>query len=113
GTQAQRILKATVEESRRFVRHVVPLHPQFGQYRPLQVASWTSAANDYTAKLFLVTARTEAPNANVIVGLQELDPTDFDWDETEDEQPLSFAPLPPILPPAQAMAGFAVSPYTF
>lgn len=113
GTQAQRVLKATVEESRRFVRHVVPLHPQFGQYRPLQVASWTSDANDYTAKLFLVTARTEAPNGNVVVGLQELDPTDFDWDETLDEQPLSFAPLTPILPPAQAMAGFAVSPYTF
>lgn len=113
GTQAQRILKAVVEESRRFRRHVVPLPPAFNAYRPLQVLSWTSAANGYTDKLFLITAKTEAPNANVVFGLLELDPADFDWDETTDEQPLSFAPLTPIRPAAQEVPGFAVAPGEF
>jgi hypothetical protein len=113
GTQAQRIIKAAVLESRRFVRHVVPLPPVFGIYRPLQVLSWTSTANGYTSKLFLITARTEAPNGNVILGLQEIDPTDHDWVAGTDEQPLTFAPLTPVTPPAQAMTGWMVAPYTF
>lgn len=112
GTQAQRVLKAAVEESRRFVRHVVPLPPGFGVYRPLQVLSWTSAANGYTDKLFLITARTESPYGNVVLGLQEIDPADHDWDETTDEQALSFAPLTPIRPPAQEMTGWSAAPFT-
>jgi hypothetical protein len=113
GTQAQRILKAAVEESRRFARHVVPLRPAFGQFRPLEAGGWTSDANGYTSKLFLLTARTEDPWGRVVFGTQEIDPADHDWDESTDEQPLSFAPMTPIYPPAQPMAGFAVSPYVF
>jgi hypothetical protein len=112
GTQAQRILKATVEESRRFKRHVLQLRPSFGQYRPLQVLAWTSTSQSYTAKLFLITAKTELPNGNIIVGLQEIDPTDYDWTAATDEKAISFAPLTPIRPAPQAITGFAVAPYT-
>jgi hypothetical protein len=112
GTQAQRILKAVVEESRRFKRHVVPFPPQFGVYRPLQVLSWTSDEYGYTDKLFLITSKTEDEWGNIVLGLQEIDPVDFDWDESVDEQPLSFAPLTPIVPASQPTSGWAVEPYT-
>lgn len=112
GTQAQRVLKATVEESRRFRRHVVQVRPSFGVYRPLQVLAWTSADQGYDAKLFLITAKTELPNGNIILGLQEIDPADYAW-STADEQPIDFAPMQPIRPAPQPMAGFAVSPYIF
>lgn len=112
ATQAQRILKATVEESRRFKRHVVAMRPSFGQYRPLQVLEWTSTLNSYTDKLFLITAKTELPNGNVILGLQEIDPTDYAW-TTADENTVSFAPLTPIRPAPIPMTGWSAAPYTF
>lgn len=101
GTQAQRILKEVVEESRRFKRHVVPFPPAFGVYRPLQVLEWTSDEFQYTAKKFLVTAKTEDEWGNIVLGLHEIDPADNDWDETTDETALTFAPLTPTLAPAQ------------
>jgi hypothetical protein len=111
GTQAQRILKATVEEARRFAKHVLPMVPVFGTYRPLQTGAWTSDANGYSSKLFLVTAWTEASNGNVTFGLQEIDPTDHDWTPSTDEKALSFAPLTPIVAAPQD-ADFSVAPYT-
>ncbi len=113
GTQAQRILKATVAESRRFKRHVLQLRPSFGQYRPLQVLAWTSTSQSYTSKLFLITAKTELPNGNVILGLQEIDPADYEWTAATDEQPISFAPLTPIRPAPIPMTGWDAEPYIF
>src|SRR5690606_39173011 len=55
---AQRLLKAAIEEARRFRTHVVPLPAAFGVYRPLQVLAWTSDENGYTDKLFLITGKT-------------------------------------------------------
>ncbi|MEO9227441.1 MAG: hypothetical protein ABI216_00615 [Devosia sp.] len=113
GTQAQRIIKATVEESRRFARHVVSLPPIFGVYRVLQTLAWTSTANGYTAKLFLITAKTEAPSGSIVLGLQEIDPADHDWTPGTDEQPISFAPMSPIKPGAIPMTGWSVAPYVY
>jgi hypothetical protein len=110
GTQAQRILKAVIEEGRRFRRHVVVLPPEFAQFRPLQVLAWTSDRFDYSAKLFLITARTVEPFGNVILGLQEIDPADHDWDPETDEQPLSFAPVVTNRPAPQEVSGFSVAP---
>lgn len=110
GTQAQRIIKAVIEEGRRFRRHVVALPPEFAQFRPLQVLAWTSDRFDYTAKLFLITARTVEPFGNVIFGLQEIDPADHDWNPETDEQPLSFAPVVTNRPPPQAVSGFSLAP---
>jgi hypothetical protein len=112
GTQAQRVLKATIEEGRRFRRHVVALPPEFARYRPLQVLAWTSDRFDYSAKLFLITARTVDIWGTVVFGLQEIDPADHDWTAATDEQPLSFAPVVTNRPAPQAITGFAVAPYT-
>lgn len=112
GTQAQRILKAVIEEGRRFRTHVVALPPEFAQFRPLQVLAWTSDRFGYVAKLFLITARTRDPWGKVIFGLQEIDPTDHDWTAATDEKPLSFAPAVINRPAPQPMTGWAVAPYT-
>lgn len=110
GYQAQRVLKAVIEEGRRFRKHVVALPPEYAQFRLLQVLAWTSARFDYTAKLFLITARTVEPFGNVILGLQEIDPADHAWDPDEDERPLSFAPVVTNRPAPQEVSGFSVAP---
>lgn len=111
GTQAQRVLKAVIEEGRRFRRHVVALPPEFAVYRPLSVLAWTSDRFDYVDKLFLVTARTRDPWGKVVLGLQEIDPADHDWNPATDEQPMSFAPVVTNRPAPQAMTGWGVEPY--
>lgn len=110
GTQAQRVIKAVIEEGRRFRTHVVALPPEYAQFRPLQLLAWTSDRFDYSAKLFLITARTVEPFGNVILGLQEIDPTDHDWDPEADEQPLSFAPVVTNRPAPQEVSGPSVAP---
>lgn len=110
GTQAQRILKAVIEEGRRFRTHVVALPPEFAQFRPLQVLAWTSDRFDYSAKLFLITARTRSPWGQVVLGLQEVDPADHHWTPGTDERPLSFAPVVPNRPAPQAVSGPSVAP---
>lgn len=112
GTQAQRIIKAIIEEGRRFRRHVVALPPEFAQFRPLQVLAWTSDRFDYSAKLFLITARTVSPWGQVVFGLQEIDPADHDWNPATDEQPLSFAPVVTNRPAPQEVSGFSLAPVT-
>lgn len=113
GTQAQRILKAVIEEGRRFRTHVVGLPPEFGRYRPLNVLAWTSSRFGYIDKLFLITARTRDPWGNVVFGLQEIDPADHDWVAEEDERALYFAPVVINRPPPQPMTGWSVAPYTY
>lgn len=110
GTQAQRVLQATLEEGRRFRRHVVALPPEFAQFRPLQVLAWTSERFDYVAKLFLITARTRDPWGKVVLGLQEVDPADHNWVPGTDERPLSFAPVVTNRPAPQEVSGFFVEP---
>lgn len=110
GTQAQRVIKAVVEEGRRFKRHVVALPPEFAQYRPLQVLAWTNAKLGYNGKLFLITARTVSPWGQVVFGLQEIDPADHQWVPANDERPLTFAPVVINRPHAQEVSGFYVEP---
>lgn len=110
GTQAQRVIKAVIEEGRRFGTHVVALPPEYAQFRPLQVLAWTSDRFDYDAKFFLITARTVEPFGNVILGLQEVDPADHNWTPAEDEKPLSFAPVVTNRPAPQEVSGFSVAP---
>jgi len=110
GTQAQRVIKAVIEEGRRFITHVVALPPEFAQFRPLQVLAWTSARKDYSAKMFLITARTLTPWGQVVFGLQEIDPADHNWTPSTDEQPLSFAPVVTNRPAPQEVSGFYVEP---
>jgi hypothetical protein len=109
GTQAQRVIKAIIEEGRRFRTHVPALPPEYSQFRPLHVGAWTSERYGYVAKWFLITARTRSLGF-VVFGLQEIDPTDHDWTPGTDEQPLSFAPVVTNRPAPQEVSGFYVEP---
>jgi hypothetical protein len=110
GTQAQRVLKWIIEEGRRFRKHVLALPPEYAQFRPLMVGAWTSERFGYEQKWFLITARTRTPWGPVVFGLQEVDPSDGGWVPSEDEQPLSFAPVVTNRPPPQEVSGFYVEP---
>lgn len=110
GTQAQRVLQATVEEGRRFRRHVVAVRAAFAPQGPLKVASVTWSRYGYVNKRFIVTARTREAFGFVVLGLQEIDPSDHNWNPATDEQPLSFAPVVTNRPAPQEVSGPSVAP---
>ncbi|WP_240233624.1 phage tail protein [Devosia lacusdianchii] len=109
GTQAQRVIKAVIDEGRRFRTHVPALPPEYSQFRPLHVGAWTSERYGYEAKWFLITARTRSFGF-VVFGLQEINPADHNWTPGTDEQPLSFAPVVTNRPAPQEVSGFFVEP---
>lgn len=112
GSQAQRIIKAVVEEGRRFKKHVVCLPDNYRAYRPLQVLAWTSDEFQYSSKLFLILSRTEDEWGRIWFALQEIDPDDFDWDAETDETELTYASTEEAAVPTQAVAGWFVEKYT-
>lgn len=111
GSQAQRLIKAIIEEGRRFKGHVVCLPDTYRNYRPLQCLAWTSDEFQYSSKLFLIISRTEDEFGNIWFALQEIDPADFDWDAETDETELTFASTEESPVPSQAVAGWAVEPW--
>ena len=108
-TQAQRIGKAIVEESRRFVTHLIVLKPSFSVLEPIDMVTWASTRNGYSAKEFIVTATHVLRNGNVVIGLAEFDPADHDWTSSSDEIPSSVAPLTSSRPASQPVTGFTVN----
>lgn len=110
--QVQRIMLASVNETRRFRRHSATMPAEWWEYEPLDVYDWTSTRNSYTAKKFLILVMDDLPNGNQIVGSQEIDPTDYNGWTTANELPWDTAPLVVARPALQAMTGWAVVPYT-
>lgn len=110
AVQVQELMRAAIEEVRRFRKHTHTMPPEWWEYEPLDVAAWTSARNGYVGKDFLITAMDDLPNANQFVGLQEMDPSDYDW-STDYELPFEVAPLIISRPAPQAILGIAVEPY--
>lgn len=107
GTQAQRIAETMVKEARRFRTHVVPAKPSAQVLEPLDPITWTSAQNGYSSKTFLVTVAEYLEDGTVLLSLKEVDPSDDDW-STDDELPISIAPLTPNRPASQPMSGWGV-----
>jgi hypothetical protein len=107
--QARRLGKALIKAERRFARHVITLPPKALILEPLDVISWTSDANGYTAKRFDVTeVQIDPGTLCVTVSLREVNPDDYDWnpaDEiTEDD------PSPGVVrPAAETIPGFAAA----
>src|SRR5690606_3814621 len=90
-------------------RHVVTLPPDAWLLEPLDIVSWTSAANGYSAKAFMVLSIDGAPGMNQVVTLKEIDHSDYAWDDVEDELEYDTGPMGPITPPAQPMVGWTVT----
>jgi hypothetical protein len=108
--QVQRLMRAAIEEARRFRRHSHTAPPEWWEYEPLDSVVWDSDRNGYVAKEFLITVMEDLPAGNQVVGLHEIDPADYDW-ETAFELPWDTAPLIIARPAPQPMTGWAVAPY--
>ncbi len=112
SSQAQRIMKSALAEARRERRHTISLPPSAEVLEPGDIVAWTSRRNGYVAKLFRVDGVTDSADLDVTIDITEVDPSDYDWDQDHDYKPPVFAPLGPVMPPAQPMYGWTVEPAT-
>lgn len=104
-SQGQRLSTAILNESRRFRRHVIVLPPEAYALEPLDFVDWTSARNGYSAKLFRVESIADRANGDQVVGIQEVDPTDYDW-SASDEVVMPDGEQIIDRPPPQAIQSF-------
>jgi hypothetical protein len=112
ATQVQRLMEAAIRDGRRFRKHQFFLPPEAWLLEPvIDTVSWTSARNGYDAKTFMIGSMFDQPNCLQQVLLQEVDPSDFDWN-TDLELPTSVGPLSPMRPAAQVMTGWQVDAAT-
>ena len=111
-TQVQRLMKAAIEDARRFRRHAFWLPPEASELEPLDVVSWTSDSQGYASKKFLITETEDEATYLTQVSLQEIDPADYDYDPDTDELPWSVGQLDTTRPEAQQVSDWAVTPYT-
>lgn len=112
GTQVQRLMKAAIEEARRFRRHGHTLPPEASELEPLDVVSWTSEANGYAAKKFIITDMDDEPTYLAAVNLQEIDPADYDFDPEVDQLPFTVGSIGTSGTPPQPVSEFGVAPWT-
>lgn len=99
GLQVQRLMRAWLEDQRRFRKHTGVLPPSGCGLEPLDVVAWTSARNGYEAKLFSLEQVADEP-VTCLQGLvaREVDPDDYSW-EPGYELPTSI-PAPGLTPAA-------------
>ncbi|TYB83975.1 phage tail protein [Oceaniovalibus sp. ACAM 378] len=106
--QVQRLMLAALNEARRARRHTFTLPPRFWPLEPGDVVEWTSERNGYVTKQFRVDGMIDLANADIMLDLTEIDPSDYDFDTAVDFTPPA---IPGILPqplPAQDVGHFAV-----
>lgn len=106
GKQVQRLMRAMIEEERRFARHVVVLPPMAFVLEPTDTISWSSEHNGYEEKGFLVVRKDGEPGMNQVVMLQEIDPDDYDWD-VDFELPIEINPPTVVIPGPQTIEDWA------
>lgn len=105
--QVQRIMHAALKEARRARRHTFTLPPRFWRLEPGDVVEWTSARNGYLSKLFRVDGVIDLANADVVVDLTEIDPSDYDFDTEVDFTPVGGGSIiRPVYPP-QVISGWS------
>lgn len=109
GTQVQRLMRAYIEGERRFIRHGFTLPPDAAVLEPLDSISWTSAQNDYSAKVFEVFQLVDhLATVEQTVSVRERNPADDAWISAY-ELPTDLAPGGATRPAARTVPGFALS----
>ncbi|MDP2738705.1 MAG: DUF1983 domain-containing protein [Pseudorhodobacter sp.] len=112
GDQVQRLMRAYIEEERRFARHVITLPPEALVLAPLDTVAWTSARNGYDAKLFEVAEVVDDLFTGLQqVSLRERDPADYSWSSTF-ELPSSPGSGALVVPAALTVPAFALAGVT-
>jgi len=105
--QVRRLMAAYAKDARRWRRHTLTLPPDAAALMPLDLISWTSARNYYSAKLFEVVEVVRDPVGGLVqVLLRERDPSDYDPPSVTLPDPPT---LTPQLPTVQAVPGWSVS----
>lgn len=107
--QIQRVMRAYIEEERRFRVHTLSLPPEAMVLEALDVVGWTSERHGYAAKVFEVTSNVD-PLTTAIprIALRERDPSDYSWSSTyELPSAVPSSEFDPI--DAQTVPSFAVA----
>lgn len=106
--QVQRLMSSALNAARRERGHVIVLPPPFWTLEPGDVARWNSTRNGYVNKDFIVTAISDQANCDVGLTLQEIDPTDYNWDHNTDyKTPTSGPTVIPRPAPQGVVSWFA------
>ena len=100
--QAQRLMKAALEEARREQRHTITVVPKWWVLEPLDTITWTSERNGYVNKEFLVDGLTDQVNGELILNLIEIDRINYVWDQDVDYQPVRRGNIGSPAPEAQS-----------
>ncbi len=109
--QVQQLMRAMVEEARRFRTHSFHLPPDAYPLEPLDVVAYSSVRNSYLNKKFLVLKIVGERTANQLVLLKEINPSDYGL-PPDQQLPVSTGPIASQRPPAQPMVGWQAFPAT-
>lgn len=101
--QVQRLMKSALLEAQRARRHTYSMPPQFWLLEPGDIVGWSSARNGYIDKLFRVDGVVDKANADVILDLTEVDPSDYNFDHSSDFRPVPPVPIVFVRPAPQAV----------
>ncbi|WP_065091646.1 phage tail protein [Rhizobium leucaenae] len=111
ANQVQRVGQAMILDYRRFRTHQFYLPPDAYPLEPNDCVSYSSARNGYSNKKFLVVKSEVQRNFLVLVTLKEIDPSDYDWDPSQ-QLPTAVGWIGSITPPVQPMYGWQALPAT-
>lgn len=107
-TQVQRLMKSALLEAQRARRHTLTLGPEFWVLEPGDIISWTSQRNGYQDKLFRVDGMSDQPNLDILLDITEVDPSDYDWNQSTDYRPVTNIPIQIVDAPPLPMIGWQV-----
>lgn len=112
AAQVQRLMRSALFAARRERKHTLVMPPPFWSAEPGDICEWTSARNGYSAKKFEVVAIADKANLDVGLSLQEVDPTDYDWDQDTDYTAPTVGSVTYPRPEAQAILNWAAEGFT-
>lgn len=109
GGQVQRLMRAYIEDERRFRRHVFSLPPSAAVIEPLDAVAWTSNRNGYAAKVFEVAEISDDLMTLIqTVTIRERDAADYNWVPGY-ELPSLVVPPTTVMPAAQTVPSWAMT----
>lgn len=101
--QVQRLLKSAMLEALRERRHTIVLPPWAQELEPGDIIQWSSERNGYVDKWFRIDGMAYKANLDVMLQITEVDPSDYDWNQSEDYVAPVFSPMEIIRPAPQPM----------
>jgi len=104
--QVQRLLKSALLEAIRERRHTIVMPPWAQCLEPGDIVPWTSARNGYVNKWFRIDGMAYKANLDVMLQLTEVDPSDYDWNQSADYVPPTFSPMQIVRPAPQPMSSW-------